>query len=90
MEVTGVAEVTISRGVVVWEHGKLHTTNGHGRFIPRKCFGPPYDGIATRDEVNNPARHKCEVSPPLACADVRQGRADAVHRPGDRDTQVRR
>lgn len=63
MEVTGVAEVTISRGVVVWEHGKLHTTNGHGRFIPRKCFGPPYDGIATRDEVNNPARHKCEVPP---------------------------
>lgn len=62
MEVTGVAEITISRGVVVWEDGKLHTINGHGKFIPRKCFGPPYDGIALRDEVNNPGKHKCVPS----------------------------
>lgn len=53
------AEVTISRGMVVWENGKLNTTNGHGKFIPRKCFGPPYDVIAQRDIVNNPANRKC-------------------------------
>jgi len=63
MEVTGVAEITISRGKVVWENDKLHTVNGSGRFIPRKCFGPAYDSIDLRDKVNDPARKKVEREP---------------------------
>jgi hypothetical protein len=31
MEVHGIAEVTISRGAVVWENGRLYTKRGHGK-----------------------------------------------------------
>uniref|UniRef100_A0A0N4ZB63 dihydropyrimidinase n=1 Tax=Parastrongyloides trichosuri TaxID=131310 RepID=A0A0N4ZB63_PARTI len=34
MEVHGVPEITISRGVVVWRDGKLYIEKGSGRFIP--------------------------------------------------------
>lgn len=34
MQVRGVAEVTISRGRIVWENGQLNVKAGSGRFIP--------------------------------------------------------
>jgi hypothetical protein len=34
MNVRGAAEVTISRGWIVWENGKLSVKAGSGRFIP--------------------------------------------------------
>ena len=40
MKVHGVAHTTISRGKVVWQNGKLLTTNGDGQFIPRPPFSP--------------------------------------------------
>eukprot|EP00013_Stygamoeba_regulata_P008299 CAMPEP_0177668824 /NCGR_PEP_ID=MMETSP0447-20121125/23028_1 /TAXON_ID=0 /ORGANISM="Stygamoeba regulata, Strain BSH-02190019" /LENGTH=503 /DNA_ID=CAMNT_0019175479 /DNA_START=91 /DNA_END=1602 /DNA_ORIENTATION=+ len=49
MEVTGVAEVTISRGRVVWENNELKTVQGSGCFIPRDCYGSVYAGIEQRD-----------------------------------------
>ena len=63
MTVTGVAEVTISRGRVVWENGKLTTVKGSGKFIPRPCFGPPFDGVPERDAAFNPERFKVKRDP---------------------------
>jgi len=63
MEVHGVAEVTISRGVVVWENGKLYTKKGHGKFIPRGCFGPVFDGIDARDSSRDERKQKVEREP---------------------------
>ncbi|KAK5980089.1 Amidohydrolase 1 domain containing protein, partial [Trichostrongylus colubriformis] len=40
MTVYGVAETTISRGVVVWSDNKLSVRAGAGRFIPMKPFSP--------------------------------------------------
>jgi hypothetical protein len=34
MEVRGVPEMTICRGKVVWEDGKLNVEQGWGKFIP--------------------------------------------------------
>jgi dihydropyrimidinase len=51
MEVTGVADVTVSRGKVVWENNELKVEQGAGRFIPRECFGSVYSGIDERDRL---------------------------------------
>jgi dihydropyrimidinase len=37
MQVTGLAEVTLSRGKVVWQNGKLETQKGAGKYINRPC-----------------------------------------------------
>jgi hypothetical protein len=37
--------VTISRGRVVWEDGKLSASPSTGRFIPMEPFGPLYQGL---------------------------------------------
>lgn len=63
MEVQGVAEVTISQGEVVWENNKLNVKRGRGRYIPRPCFGPPFDSIATRDDVRDESKMKVEREP---------------------------
>lgn len=63
MEVTGVCETTISRGVVVYENGELKCTQGSGKFIPRTCFGSIFDGIATRDEVRDERKLKVNREP---------------------------
>lgn len=63
MQVTGVADVTISRGRVVWENGVLSTQKGSGKFIPRPCFGFAFEGIDTRDEVRNELLRKVERKP---------------------------
>ena len=41
----GQVAVTISRGRVVWENGKLSVEPGTGKFIPMKPFGPLYEGL---------------------------------------------
>jgi len=63
MKVTGVAAVTISRGKVVWENGKLFTVKGSGKFVPRPCFGTAFDGITTRDEVRDERQRKVNREP---------------------------
>jgi len=63
MEVHGVAEITISRGRVVWENGQLFTVKGSGQYIPRNTFGPPYDGIELRDQHRDERKLKVEREP---------------------------
>lgn len=58
MTMTGVAEVTIARGAIVWEHGKLFTKFGHGKFIPRSTFGAAFDGIAEREAERDVSKSK--------------------------------
>jgi len=53
MEVSGVADVTITRGRVAWEHGQLHLLPGSGRYVDRPCWGPPFDGIGARDAARD-------------------------------------
>jgi len=61
--VTGVAVVTISRGVVVWSDGKLLTKQGSGRYVPRPCFGQIFDAVAARDRARNELLQKVEREP---------------------------
>lgn len=63
MTVHGVAEVTISRGKVVWENGTLHTEQGHGKFVPTPCWGPPFDGIDIREKARDERKLKVERQP---------------------------
>ena len=68
--ITGRVVVTISRGRVVWENGRLNVTRGSGRFVPLATHGPLFEGL--------------ERSPPLARweAAFPYGRLP-VRRPGD-------
>ncbi|XP_072997985.1 dihydropyrimidinase [Typha latifolia] len=45
----GKVEVTISRGRVVWEQGKLEVTPGSGKYINMPPFGYLFDGIEKAD-----------------------------------------
>lgn len=63
MKVHGIANVTISRGRVVWEDGELKTEQGWGKFVPRPCFGCVFDGIKERDEARDIAKRKVEREP---------------------------
>ncbi|PRP87048.1 dihydropyrimidinase [Planoprotostelium fungivorum] len=63
MKVHGIAEVTISRGRVVFRDGVLHTMKGSGRYIDRPCFGPPFDGIEARDKDRDERKLKVEREP---------------------------
>ncbi|KAF8372586.1 dhp-2 [Pristionchus pacificus] len=55
MEVHGVADVTISRGKIVWEAGQLKTVTGSGRFIPLKPWSPTvFSTIAQRAKMIQP------------------------------------
>ena len=63
MEVHGVPEITISRGVVVWENGKLSTTKGHGKFIPRPCWGTAFEGLEERQKQNDERKLKVNRAP---------------------------
>ncbi|XP_037308892.2 dihydropyrimidinase isoform X1 [Pungitius pungitius] len=55
MECHGVPVVTISRGQVVYEQGRLTVSAGHGRFIHRKPFSEyVYKRIRQRDQVGKP------------------------------------
>lgn len=63
MEVSGVAEYTISRGKVVWENGELKTEKGAGKYVPRKCFGEAFDAIEASDEARDERKRKVEREP---------------------------
>ncbi len=63
MKVQGVATVTVSRGVVVWENGKLHCTPGSGRFVPRKAFPAPFQGLDLSDKARDETPQKVERKP---------------------------
>ena len=67
MTLTGLAECTISRGHVVWEcsgdawnKGKLLCTQGHGKFIPRTCWGHAFEGNEARQEERDVKKLKVE------------------------------
>jgi len=63
MTVHGIATVTISRGVVVWENNHLLTKPGSGRYVPRPCFGMPFDGIHERDIARDETKLKVNRMP---------------------------
>jgi len=63
MKVFGVADVTISRGAVVWENGTLATTKGHGKFVHRPTHGVPFDGIEQRDEERDVKKRRVDRKP---------------------------
>ncbi|XP_068179653.1 dihydropyrimidinase isoform X2 [Antennarius striatus] len=55
MECHGVAAVTISRGKVVYEEGKLNVSPGHGKFIHRQPYSEyVYKRINQREQVGKP------------------------------------
>ncbi len=54
MTVTGNAAITLSRGKVVWEEGKLRTEPGQGRFVPRAPFADFSRALARRNTLKTP------------------------------------
>ncbi|XP_026150017.1 dihydropyrimidinase isoform X2 [Mastacembelus armatus] len=55
MECHGVPVITISRGKVVYEEGRLNVSPGHGRFIHRTPFSEfVYKRIKQREQVGKP------------------------------------
>ncbi len=44
MQVKGVVVHTLARGHHVWANGDLRAEPGAGRYLPRKPFGPAYEG----------------------------------------------
>ncbi len=50
--------MTIARGAVVWENGTLFTRNGHGRFIPRPCFGEAFEAVGPREAHRDVSKQK--------------------------------
>ena len=54
MEVTGLPTVTLSRGTVVWENGKLNTVRGAGKYIDRAPFPDYWDAIKKQNELAKP------------------------------------
>lgn len=63
MKVHGVADYTISGGVVVWELGELHLSDRRGKYVDRPCFGPVFDSIANRDCARDERLRKVEREP---------------------------
>lgn len=57
MHIKGKVTVTISRGRVLWENGKLRATPGSGRFIPLPPFGPLFHGLDQQHEADMVQHH---------------------------------
>lgn len=51
--VTGIADVTISRGQVVYQDGKLTCEQGSGKFVEREPFGYNFMKVAARDAMRD-------------------------------------
>ncbi|KAK6016969.1 hypothetical protein OSTOST_17544, partial [Ostertagia ostertagi] len=61
MTVFGVAEITISRGVVVWSDNKLSVEAGAGHFVPLAPFSPTvFASVAQRAKAMAPRAVKRE------------------------------
>ncbi|MBL9141189.1 MAG: amidohydrolase family protein, partial [Phycisphaerae bacterium] len=58
MSVTGNAAVTMSRGKVLWQDGKLHAQPGWGQYIPRPCFADFSQALGVRTKRNEPVAVK--------------------------------
>ncbi len=56
LSVTGNAAVTMSRGKVLWENGKLTPQSGWGQYVNRPCFGPLWAAQSARNEVVKPQK----------------------------------
>ncbi len=54
MTVTGAAAVTMSRGTILWENGRLSPREGYGRYVDRPCFGDAARSQAVRNTVTAP------------------------------------
>eukprot|EP00735_Rhodelphis_limneticus_P008398 TRINITY_DN2135_c0_g1::TRINITY_DN2135_c0_g1_i1::g.12787::m.12787 TRINITY_DN2135_c0_g1::TRINITY_DN2135_c0_g1_i1::g.12787 ORF type:complete len:552 (-),score=170.83,sp/Q55DL0/DPYS_DICDI/60.91/0.0,Amidohydro_1/PF01979.15/3.1e-20,Amidohydro_4/PF13147.1/6.1e-17,Amidohydro_5/PF13594.1/1.3e-11,Amidohydro_3/PF07969.6/2.6,Amidohydro_3/PF07969.6/44,Amidohydro_3/PF07969.6/0.00048 TRINITY_DN2135_c0_g1_i1:565-2220(-) len=63
MEVTGVADATISQGRVVYANGQLNVKRGSGRYIPRPCNGPAYEGQEFREHARRGNEQKVSRDP---------------------------
>ena len=54
-EVTAQARYTLSRGEVIWEHGKNSQPQpGRGRFVPRPAFPAVHSALSKRKELTAP------------------------------------
>ena len=51
---TGNAAVTLSRGRVLWENGKLNTQRGTGKHIDRPCFPDYWTAQTLRNKSTAP------------------------------------
>ena len=57
VEVTAQARYTLSRGEVIWEHGKNSQPQpGRGRFVPRPAFPAVHKALSTWKELTAPRR----------------------------------
>ncbi|MCY2955569.1 MAG: dihydropyrimidinase [Planctomycetota bacterium] len=54
MTVIGNAAVTLSRGKVLWQNGKLTTEPGYGRYVNRPCNAPYWAAQTLRNAQHNP------------------------------------
>ncbi|NCG19441.1 MAG: amidohydrolase family protein, partial [Rhodobacterales bacterium] len=50
MEVTGNADITLSRGLVVWENDELKTVRGRGKYLNRPPFAQYWASQIKRNE----------------------------------------
>ena len=63
----GGPEVTISRGLVVYENGKmLEGIRGRGKYIDRPCFPAYWENQMLRNEVAKPTRVDRDAPEPEA------------------------
>ncbi|OWY04043.1 dihydropyrimidinase [Thioclava sp. IC9] len=53
-EVKGLPRYTLSRGVVAWADGKIHTPEGHGEFVARDPGMPVTKALSTWKELTAP------------------------------------
>jgi len=54
MTITGNAAVTLSRGRVLWENGKLTTEKGWGKYVDRPCFADYHYSQGLRNNSAEP------------------------------------
>ena len=56
MDIKGVTVHTIAGGRHIWVDGEARAERGAGRFVPRKPYGPAYDGMDKRAEHAAPRK----------------------------------
>eukprot|EP01037_Dinobryon_pediforme_P013043 gene13043-13144_t len=53
---TGLPVVTLSRGEIVWQNGKITAAPGRGKFVPRAPFPAPAQALATYKQNTAPKK----------------------------------
>jgi dihydropyrimidinase len=51
MTIHGVPAVTVTRGKVAWDTGKLAAERGAGRFVPCPPFGPAFEAVGRSKQL---------------------------------------